>query len=407
MFEFFVYSAVIGLVVFAVLYYIISSRPKSALEKQQKLNNNDRNCKVIPGWDQKPADSQMGDLVEMHKYGSMHEYLLHLHKNGHQPVIAFWWGQQRVVSICSPKTFKDTVKLTNRPKELMSLFEPVVGPQSILYANGEEWEDRRKWLYESLKGTSLESYIPMFVKIANETANTWSQLGGDNIVDVKEEFLTMTLKAITRTCYGSLYNDDEEVRKMSNIYQKIWSEMEQNVRIGLPTPGSDREKMFNEYSQQLRDVIQEVVEKRQSGEEQESVPFMDSLLQSGVPDEQIVSDGITFMLGGLHSSAYLLYWTIHYLMLNEDIYHKLVEEMKMQVGADRRDKLKQYVYDQNTLLRQILNEILRLTALSTYVARYSDDDIVAGGYHIPAGTPVVIALGVSLKNKTVWKYTER
>ena len=71
------------------------------------------------------------------------------------------------------------------------------------------------------------------------------------------------------------------------LYVQIWSEMEQNVRIGLPTPGSDREKMFNEYSQQLRDVIQEVVEKRQSGEEQESVPFMDSLLQSGVPDEQV------------------------------------------------------------------------------------------------------------------------
>ena len=47
----------------------------------------------------------------------------------------------------------------------MSLFEPVVGPQSINYANGEEWEDRRKWLYESLKGTSLESYIPKFVKV--------------------------------------------------------------------------------------------------------------------------------------------------------------------------------------------------------------------------------------------------
>ena len=71
------------------------------------------------------------------------------------------------------------------------------------------------------------------------------------------------------------------------LYVQIWSEMEQNVRVGLPTPGSDRDKMFKGYSQQLRDVIQEVVEKRRSGEEQESVPFMDSLLQSGVPDEQV------------------------------------------------------------------------------------------------------------------------
>lgn len=59
------------------------------------------------------------------------------------------------------------------------------------------------------------------------------------------------------------------------------------------------------------------------------------------------------------------------------------------------------------MLRQILNEVLRLTCLSTYAARYSDDDIVVGGYFIPAGTPIVTALGVSLKNETVWKDPEK
>jgi len=59
------------------------------------------------------------------------------------------------------------------------------------------------------------------------------------------------------------------------------------------------------------------------------------------------------------------------------------------------------------LLREVLKETLRLTVIGPYAARYSDDDIVAGGYLIPAGTPIVIALGVSLKNETIWKNTER
>jgi len=50
---------------------------------------------------------------------------------------------------------------------LTPMFEPVTGPLSIVYTNGEEWEDRRKWLYKSLKGTSLESYIPIFIKVCN------------------------------------------------------------------------------------------------------------------------------------------------------------------------------------------------------------------------------------------------
>jgi len=48
-----------------------------------------------------------------------------------------------------------------------------------------------------------------------------------------------------------------------------------------------------------------------------------------------------------------------------------------------------------------------MSVLSTHTARYSDDDIVVGGYHIPANTPIVISLGVSLKNETVWKNTQK
>ena len=58
-----------------------------------------------------------GDLNELSKYGSLHEYLLHLHQNGRQPITMFWWGTQRVVSICSPELFKETIKLTDRPSE--------------------------------------------------------------------------------------------------------------------------------------------------------------------------------------------------------------------------------------------------------------------------------------------------
>ena len=66
-----------------------------------------------------------------------------------------------------------------------------------------------------------------------------------------------------------------------------------------------------------------------------------------------------------------------------------------------------FVLYTHRLFRQVLNEVLRLTTLATFSARCSDDDIVVGGYLIPAGTPIVMALGVSLKNETVWKNTEK
>ena len=63
---------------------------------------------------------------------------------------------------------------------------------------------------------------------------------------------------------------------------------------------------------------------------------------------QIIADGIAFMLSGLHTSAYWMLWTIHYLILNEDVQQKLLEEMRDRVGSDQGNKLKNYVNDQNT-----------------------------------------------------------
>ena len=48
---------------------------------------------------------------------------------------------------------------------LHMLFEPLFGLNSMQFVNGQDWEDRRKWLYESFKGSFLESYIPHFVKV--------------------------------------------------------------------------------------------------------------------------------------------------------------------------------------------------------------------------------------------------
>ena len=72
--------------------------------------------------------------------------------------------------------------------------------------------------------------------------------------------------------------------------------MEQNMLVGPPEPGSAREGMFQDYFQQLKDTIQKVITKRRNGEETERVPFIDALLQSGVPDEQVSNTVVTLVV---------------------------------------------------------------------------------------------------------------
>ena len=49
---------------------------------------------------------------------------------------------------------------------MIEQFEALLTADSIEFASGQDWEDRRKWLYESLKGTFLEGCVPIFVKVS-------------------------------------------------------------------------------------------------------------------------------------------------------------------------------------------------------------------------------------------------
>ena len=102
---------------------------------------------------------------------------------------------------------KDTIKLINKPskrlqhaqsnfidslrtiilfsEQLFTLFEPVIGPSSIVYANGQEWKDRKQWIYDSLKGKILESYIPTFIKVIVWCTVYWLLFIGSNLVCCK------------------------------------------------------------------------------------------------------------------------------------------------------------------------------------------------------------------------------
>ena len=75
---------------------------------------------------------------------------------------------------------------------------------------------------------------------------------------------------------------------------------------------------------------------------------------------------MSFMVGSLHTSGYLLVWTIHYQTLNEDVNHKLqlIEEMKERVGFDQGEK---YSYETDVYVHAHVHAIMHLCI---YIRKY-------------------------------------
>ena len=54
-------------------------------------------------------------------------------------------------------------------------------------------------------------------------------------------------------------------------------------------------------------------------------------------------------------------------------------------------------------MRQVLDEVLRMSTTGSFSAHYCDQDTVVDGYHVPAKTPIIHAIGVTMKNETIWE----
>ena len=132
------------------------------------------------------------------------------------------------------------------------------------------------------------------------------------------------------------------------------------------------------------------------------LPLLDALLKSQAPEEQILSDMVTFM-GGFHTSAYYITWTFFYLAQNPEVQEKLFRDVKEKVGSEHVEKLRAYTLTSNSFMRQVLDEVLRMSTTVPFSAHYCDQDTVVDGYHVPAKTPIIHAIGVTMKNKTIWE----
>lgn len=57
-----------------------------------------------------------GNLPDISRAGSLHEFLMDLHKK-YGSIASFWMGKQLVASIASPELFKEHLNVFDRPRK--------------------------------------------------------------------------------------------------------------------------------------------------------------------------------------------------------------------------------------------------------------------------------------------------
>lgn len=353
---------------------------------------------TIPGMD--PSDPKDGNLIDVANAGGFHPFLKKLHDT-YGPISGFWNGEQYTVSLASPELWKEHIKVFDRPASLFKPLEPLIGVNSIQFANGADGRKRRKDYDRYFSHSACKGYFKTFRELAGDITKKWASLPPNQHIPLHQYMMALAIKGILLTGFGTSFRDENMIVQLNRLYDYIWNELSENQSSAIKKTSANEEQL-EESIKKFHSVILEVIRDRNKASSQDSEMgiFIDFLLAEGLSDEQILSDAVTYIIGGFHTTGNLLTWALYFISTHEDVQEKLYNEFSEVLGkedpvdADNLGKL--------TYTRQVIDESMRCSVLAPYAARCQDLDVEIGGHIIPKGTPVVHALGVVLHDTKFW-----
>lgn len=365
----------------------------------------------VPGLE--PTSEEDGNLGDIGRVGSLHEFLLDLHKQ-FGPIASFWWGRTYTVSIASANLFKEHQHVFDRPMVLFEEFIPLIGIKCIQYANGTEGRARRHLYDKVLTHDAVKRYFLQFQEVADTLATKWEGFEKEKShVPLCQYMSTFALKTVLLALFGNQMKDDQEVLKFERQYAVVWAEMEHR----LTEPATEtREKSFQESLLQnklvdcidkknLNAVLRDIVKNRKAHPPEHGEELMLDLILDYSDDEEYQDcEALVFTIGGFHTTGNLLAWALYFIASHPDVDKKVYEEIQTVLGDEDVDhtNMASLVY-----LRQVIDETLRCAIIAPWTGRFQDVDSELGGYKIPKNTPVIHALGVAAKDENAWPLPDR
>nr|XP_040029020.1 cytochrome P450 20A1 isoform X4 [Gasterosteus aculeatus aculeatus] len=373
-----------------------------------------RRASGIPGLN--PTDEKDGNLQDIVDRGSLHEFLVSLHRE-FGSVASFWFGGRPVVSLGSVHQLRQHINPNHTTDSFETMLKSLLGYQSAMGGGAAETVIRKK-VYENAINNTLKSNFPLVLKLVEELVGKWKSFPASQHTPLCAHLLGLAMKTVTQLALGESFGDDAKVLSFRKNHgpacvllnavtsfsffpglptRQIWSEIGKGYLDGSLEKSSSRKGNYEKALSEMESMLLSVVKERKAQKKQTA--FVDALLQSSLTERQVMEDCMVFTLAGCVITANLCIWALHFLSTSEDVQDKLYKELDEVLGSDpvSLDKIPQLRYCQ-----QVLNETVRTAKLTPVAARLQGVEGKVDQHVIPKETLVIYALGVVLQDSDTW-----
>jgi cytochrome P450 len=268
---------------------------------------------------------------------------------------------------------------------------------SIIASDGDFWKSNRLMIQSAFHKSLIQGYVHQFTEITESLASQWKQSAdAGETVDVTKDTSELTLLNVLK----SLFSEDLEgfeVEEGRNPFM-------------LVTDDSARDLLFARKFRGLAKLVIELVHRRR----EENLQRHDILAavmtardrKTGEPmaDRQLADEILTLIVAGHETTAGTLNWTWYLLSRHAQVDERLGRELHEVLGdgPPTVDSLSKLVYT-----RQVLEESMRLYPPGWAFTRRAIEDDAIGGYHVPAGSDILVCPFITHRHPDFWDDVER
>ncbi|XP_078445993.1 cytochrome P450 CYP72A616-like isoform X2 [Wolffia australiana] len=333
-----------------------------------------------------------------------------------------WLGSCPRVIIKDPQVIKEVLS-DKSGKIVKSKVNPMAKllVSGIVAYEGGKWAKHRRIINRAFQVEKLKFMCPAFFTCCTELINKWEILvpeEGSCEIDVWPEFQTFTADAISRTAFGSSYEEGRRIFQLIAEQTVHFIQSFQGAAIPgyrfLPTKRTRRMKVID---RDIKGLLGRLVSKREK-EIQLGMGKSDDLLglllesnknQDGeeksnsesfrMSTEEVIEECKLFYFAGQETTAVLLTWTMILLSVYQDWQARAREEVLQAFGGDRPE------YEglsQLKVVNMIFHEVLRLYPPGPFLARTVNSPMTLGKFQIPSGVHLIMPVISMHSDPEIW-----
>lgn len=333
-------------------------------------------------------------------------------------IASFSFFGETYILVADPELLRRVLatNVTNYKKDerTYAAFKPILG-NGLVISSGDLWKRQRAILGKIFRADILGDVVRVADEAASRLIAELEPIAGRGVpFDFVPAFRRLTLQVIADAVLSLPPDVSDEV--FPRLYIPIVEEANLRTwmpwRSFIPTRGSVE---FRKASEELdRFVTELIVRRKREGNRAGKKDILDRIiaghLESGEPwDDRAVAqlrDEVkTFLVAGHETSSMMLVWALYELTRHPDAMEKTLAEANrtLHPGVTPAQEIAQKGLEYTTA---VLRETLREYSLVPVVTREAIEADVLGGFHVPRGAKIVVAIDAVHHDARVWKDPE-